>query len=101
MIILKELTKAKQINQQLRKNIQQMPPWQSPPAQPTVTKLTMMPKAVTTKTSTIGKKAVLFAPKTTSYSPIKRVTPVQKLTLTAAGINIQDDKDVAIVAEDD
>ena len=49
----------------------------------------------------ISKMTVHFTPKTTSSSPIKKVTPVQKLTPTLATINVQDHKEVVIVTEDD
>ena len=59
----------------------------------------MTPKTVTPKTSTIGKKTVLFAPKTTPSTSIKTVTPVQKLTPTVATTDVQD-YDVVIMTED-
>ena len=78
-----------------------MPPTQTPPMQPTVTKLTMTPKAVTAKTSTFSKKAVQFPSKTTITSSLKTMTPVRKLTSTVATIDVQDDEEVVTVTLDD
>ena len=74
--ILKELAKAKQMNQQLRKSIQQTPSKQTPLMQPEVTRLSTTLKVVTTKSSTISKKTVQFTPKTTPNSSVKMVTPI-------------------------
>ena len=57
--VLKEVAKAKQINQKLRKSIQPKPQ-KSPPMQPTVAKLTLIPKALTANSFAINKNIVWF-----------------------------------------
>ena len=69
-------------------------------AQPAIIKSTMTPKTVTTKPP-ICTKTVQFAPMITSSSSVKTVTTVWKLTPTITAIDVQDDKEAFIVAEDD
>ena len=70
------------------------------PTKPAVTKLTINPKTVTATPSAIGKQTVQFVPKITTNSPIKAATSIQKPTPTIIAIDVQDDKEVAIVVED-
>ena len=60
----------------------------------------MTPKAVATKSSSIGKKTLWFMTKIIPNRSTNTVTPVQKLAPTVATINVQDDKEVVIVTED-
>ena len=51
-------------------------------------------KTVTTVASAIDKNTVWFTAKTTTSSPVKTVTPIK------SAIDVQDDEEVVIVAED-
>ena len=65
-----------------------------------MTELTGTPNVMTTTISAIGKKTVQFMPKPTSSNSTKLVALIQKLILTVPTTDVQGDKEVVIITND-